>query len=145
MINVKMTERTGHVVAIKDVHPGDELVLITRHGIVNRQPVDGIRVIGRNTQGVKLVNLGEGDCVMDVARVVGEDEEPKPIAGDGGEVQEMVDSSALEQELGIEDEADAGEAEAAPPPVEDLVDELDEGGDEPPPDSIDDLYRGETE
>ncbi|HYF44632.1 MAG TPA: DNA gyrase C-terminal beta-propeller domain-containing protein, partial [Acidimicrobiales bacterium] len=145
VINVKMTERTGHVVAIKDVHPGDELVLITRHGIVNRQPVDGIRVIGRNTQGVKLVNLGEGDCVMDVARVVGEDEEPKPIAGDGGEVQEMVDSSALEQELGIEDEADAGEAEAAPPPVEDLVDELDEGGDEPPPDSIDDLYRGETD
>ena len=145
VINVKMTERTGHVVAIKDVHPGDELVLITRHGIVNRQPVDGIRVIGRNTQGVKLVNLGEGDCVMDVARVVGEDEEPKPIATDGGEVQEIVDSSALEEALGIEGGEDAGEADAAPPPVEDLVDELDEGGDEPPPDSIDDLFRGDTE
>ena len=130
VINVKMTDRTGCVVAIKEVHPGDELVLITRQGVVNRQPVDGIRVIGRNTQGVRLVNLGEGDRVMDVARVVNEDEEPRPIAaGDGAEVQEIVDSTALEEDIGIDElDDDAGDDDL--PSVEDLVDEIDpDGGD----------------
>ncbi|HKP75362.1 MAG TPA: DNA gyrase subunit A [Longimicrobiaceae bacterium] len=123
VINVKMTDRTGAVVAIKDVHPNDELVLITRQGIVNRQPVDSIRVIGRNTQGVKLINLGEGDCVMDVARVVNEDEEPRPIeSGDPDATHEVVPSDALEEILDVEDDLDEGED--APPPVEDILDEL---------------------
>jgi DNA gyrase subunit A len=148
VINVKINEKTGRVVAIKVVHPHDELVLITRQGIVNRQSVDGIRLIGRNTQGVRLINLEKGDRVMDVARVVNEDEEPKPIAIEGeGEVQEVVDSDALEAALGIDDGGDddgeMGDDDLLS--VEDLVDEIDEGGDEPPPDSIDDLYRGETD
>jgi DNA gyrase subunit A len=147
VINVKINEKTGRVVAIKVVHPHDELVLITRQGIVNRQPVDGIRLIGRNTQGVKLINLEKGDQVMDVARVVNEDEEPKPITAEGeGEVQEVVDSDALEAALGIDDGEDDGAiGDDDLPSVEDLVDEIDEDGDEPPPDSIDDLYRGETD
>jgi DNA gyrase subunit A len=48
--------------------------MITRHGVIIRLPVDGIRVIGRNTQGVKVMNLDAGDTVVDVARVVKEDE-----------------------------------------------------------------------
>ena len=56
VINVKTTPKTGLVVGIKPVVPDDELMVITRNGIVNRQSVDGIRVIGRNTQGVRLVN-----------------------------------------------------------------------------------------
>jgi DNA gyrase subunit A len=145
VINVKITEKTGRVVAIKDVHPDDELVLITRQGIVNRQPVDGIRIIGRNTQGVKLVNLGDGDQVMDVARVVNEDA-PQPIAaGEDGEVQEMVDSEALEAALGLEGDDDEGDADDLLS-VDDIVDEvMDDDDDGPDPDSIDDLYRGETE
>jgi DNA gyrase subunit A len=50
-------------------------MVITRNGVVNRQRVGEIRVIGRATQGVKLVNLDEGDAVMDVARVIAEDED----------------------------------------------------------------------
>jgi DNA gyrase subunit A len=69
VINVRVTGKTGNVVAIKEVVPGDELILITRSGIVNRQSVDPIRVIGRNTQGVRLVNLDDRDRVMDVARL----------------------------------------------------------------------------
>src|SRR5205085_10885636 len=61
VINVRTTDKTGKVVAIKPVAPGDELMVITRNGIVNRQSVDGIRVIGRNTQGVRLINLDSGD------------------------------------------------------------------------------------
>src|SRR5690606_12083499 len=74
VINVKTNDKTGRVVAIKPVIPGDELMVITRNGVVNRQSVDGIRVIGRNTQGVRLVNLDGNDVVMDVARVVREEE-----------------------------------------------------------------------
>jgi DNA gyrase subunit A len=75
IITVNRTDRTGNVVALKEVLPDDELMLITKHGIVIRMPVKGIRVSGRNTQGVKLVNLDEGDFVCDVARLVVEDEE----------------------------------------------------------------------
>ncbi len=73
VINVRTTGKTGKVVAIKGVDPDDELVMITRNGVVIRQSVHEIRVIGRNTQGVRLIALDEADEVMDVARLVGED------------------------------------------------------------------------
>ena len=75
IITLKRTEKTGDVVALKEVIPGDELMVITRHGVIIRLPVDDIRVIGRNTQGVRIINCAEGDVVMDVARVVEEEGE----------------------------------------------------------------------
>jgi DNA gyrase subunit A len=75
IITLKRTDKTGALVALKEVQPADELMLITRHGVIIRLPVDGIRVISRNTQGVKVMNLDAGDTVVDVARVVTEDEE----------------------------------------------------------------------
>jgi len=75
IITLKKTDKTGAIVALKEVQPDDELMLITRHGVIIRMPVEGIRVIGRNTQGVKVMNLDSGDAVVDVARVVKEDEE----------------------------------------------------------------------
>ncbi|MEP7066776.1 MAG: DNA gyrase subunit A [Gemmatimonadota bacterium] len=75
ILTLNRTEKTGEVVALKEVLPDDELMLITKQGIVIRMPVKGIRVSGRNTQGVKLVHLDEGDIVCDVARVVIEDDE----------------------------------------------------------------------
>jgi len=73
VINVKTSERNGEVVAIMEVVDADELILITRKGIANRQAVAQISVIGRNTQGVRLINLDEGDLLIDVARVVQEE------------------------------------------------------------------------
>jgi DNA gyrase subunit A len=70
VINIKATERNGKVVCIKEVVDEDELMVITQKGIIIRQPVKQIKVIGRNTQGVKLINLDAGDKVVDVARVV---------------------------------------------------------------------------
>jgi len=52
--------------------------MITKKGIMIRVPVEGIRISGRNTQGVKVMNLTPGDLVVDVARVVKEDEEEVP-------------------------------------------------------------------
>jgi DNA gyrase subunit A len=73
VINLRVTEKTGRVVSIKAVSEQEQLMVMTRNGVVNRQPIAEIRVIGRATQGVRLVNLDEGDLVMDVARVVVEE------------------------------------------------------------------------
>ncbi len=70
IINIKITDKNGRVVDIKEVVTDDELMLITQKGIIIRQPVKQISVIGRATQGVRLINLTAGDRVVDVARVV---------------------------------------------------------------------------
>jgi len=75
VINIRLSPKTGKVVSIKEVRDGDELVLVTRHGIVNRQRVKEIRETGRNAQGVRLVNLDPGDQLVDVTRVVSERQE----------------------------------------------------------------------
>jgi len=75
VINVRLSPKTGNVVSIKEVTADDELVLITRNGIVNRQRVKEIRETGRNAQGVKLINLDRGDLLVDVTRIVSEKEE----------------------------------------------------------------------
>jgi DNA gyrase subunit A len=86
IITINRTEKTGDAVSIMEVLPEDELMLMTKQGILIRMPVKGIRVAGRNTQGVKLVNLDEKDLVMAVARVVPEEE------GDGDEGGEPDDA-----------------------------------------------------
>jgi DNA gyrase subunit A len=82
IITLARTDKTGDAVTIKEVLPGDELMLITKHGVVIRMPVKGIRVSGRNTQGVRLVNLDNGDLVIDVARVVPDDDRPEGVEGE---------------------------------------------------------------
>jgi len=80
IITLKRAAKTGDIVALKEVMPDDELMMITKKGIMIRVPVEGIRVSGRNTQGVKVMNLTSGDLVVDVARVVKEDEEENGTA-----------------------------------------------------------------
>ena len=72
IINVKTSERNGEVVAIMEILDDDELILITKNGIANRQTVKDIHVIGRNTQGVRLISLKGDDLVTDVARLARE-------------------------------------------------------------------------
>jgi DNA gyrase subunit A len=74
VINIKTSERNGKVIAIKEVLDDEELIMITQKGMSIRCPVQNIRTIGRNTQGVCLINLEEGDRLTDVARL-GEKEE----------------------------------------------------------------------
>ena len=91
IITLKRTAKTGSIVALREVLPDDELMMITRHGVIIRVPVDGIRVIGRNTQGVKVMNLDAGDTVVDVARVVNEDAETEQVTvvSEGRDQREM--------------------------------------------------------
>jgi DNA gyrase subunit A len=75
VINIKTTERNGKVVTIQEVKDGDQMMLITKDGIVIRCPISGVSVIGRNTQGVRLINLEAGDRVVDVAHLAVEEDE----------------------------------------------------------------------
>jgi len=83
IINIKTTARNGRVVAVKHVRDMHELVIMTAQGMVIRSPVKEISVIGRNTQGVRLISLSEGDKVVGVAIVTPTEEvEEKPATGE---------------------------------------------------------------
>ena len=82
IITLQRTDKTGDMVALKEVLADDELMMITKKGIMIRVPVEGIRISGRNTQGVKIMNMTSGDIVVDVARVVKEEEGPEEDGDD---------------------------------------------------------------
>jgi DNA gyrase subunit A len=67
--DIKTSDRNGKVISITAVRTGDEIMLITQQGMVTRSKVDDIRVVGRNTQGVRVMNPNEGDSLATVAKV----------------------------------------------------------------------------
>ena len=75
VIDIKTTERNGDVVACKEVRNEEEVMVVTQNGIMIRIPIEEISTIGRNTQGVKVINLGEGDRVIDMTRLPKSEEE----------------------------------------------------------------------
>jgi DNA gyrase subunit A len=72
---LNVSEKTGDVVAIKNVTDEDDLMIINKSGITIRLAVGGLRVMGRATQGVKLINIKGSDSIAAVAKVMHEDEE----------------------------------------------------------------------
>ncbi len=72
---LNVTERNGQLVAMKTVDGSEDLMLITIHGILIRMDIEDISFIGRSTQGVRLIRLGEDELVATVAKVEKEDEE----------------------------------------------------------------------
>jgi len=88
VITVKTSDKVGKMIAMMEVVDGDELVIISAHGMVIRQSVKDIRVMGRNTQGVRVIRLSEGDKIADIAKVVPEEadvEGSDSINGNGKE------------------------------------------------------------
>ena len=76
VITMQTTEKTGKVVAAHTVDEADSIMLISSHGQMIRMPVDGIRMTGRNAQGVRLINLDDGDALVAAAPI---DEEEKDV------------------------------------------------------------------
>jgi DNA gyrase subunit A len=72
---INVTEKTGTLIALKDVTDNHDLMIITQYGNILRIPVSGLRVMGRATQGVRLINLKETDSIASVAIVLVNDEE----------------------------------------------------------------------
>ena len=76
---ISITEKTGNLVAIKNVDDTNGLMIINKSGIAIRMAVKNLRVMGRATQGVKLINLKQGDSIAAVAKVVHEDEDDQGV------------------------------------------------------------------
>ena len=85
---MNVTEKTGKVVAIKNVLPDNDLMIINQSGLTIRMAVSDIREAGRATQGVKLINIKEGDTIAAVSVVAGAEAESEPAAETGAAVTE---------------------------------------------------------
>jgi DNA gyrase subunit A len=95
IINIKASKRNGKVVAMKAIRDGDELMMMTYQGQVVRTGVGGVRIIGRATQGVRLITLKPDDSLVSVARVVNEDDDQPELplsSGDEGPAKSEDDS-----------------------------------------------------
>lgn len=81
---LQITEKTGKLIAIKSVTDDNDLMIINRSGLTIRIPVSDIRVSGRATQGVKVINLREGDSIASVIPVPKSDDEEQPVVEQSG-------------------------------------------------------------
>lgn len=88
---INITEKTGSLVAIKDVKDDDDLMIINKSGITIRLAVGDLRVMGRATQGVKLINIKDNDSIAAVAKVMHEED-----------VVDLIDENDIETENGTE-------------------------------------------
>lgn len=75
VITVKTTDKVGKLISIKEVTDSDDLMIITSKGILIRQKMKEIRVMGRNAQGVRVIRLSEGDTISAVARIAEDDKD----------------------------------------------------------------------
>ena len=86
---LNITEKTGNLVAIKNVTDENDLMIINRSGLTIRMEVSGIKVAGRATQGVRLINIKEGDSIAAVSAVNKNEEEPQEQPAENAENQEQ--------------------------------------------------------
>jgi DNA gyrase subunit A len=85
IITMKTNDKTGRVVGVQQVTEDDQLMLVTNKGKIIRLRITDIRVIGRNTQGVHLIDVEEGERVVSLARLAEKEEEPN---GENGAAEE---------------------------------------------------------
>jgi DNA gyrase subunit A len=106
--DIRTTERNGLVVGVVPVRDDDEIMLITTQGMVNRTRVAEIRVVGRNTQGVRIMNLNEGDKIASIAKIAKEDVDTAPA-------EEMPPAPETPPQAR---EGEAGQSPESEPPVD---------------------------
>lgn len=88
---INITEKTGALIAILGVKDDEDLMIITRSGVAIRTPIEDLRVMGRNTQGVKLINLKGSESIAAVTKVTKEEEEEEE-----GSTGEIIEGTASE-------------------------------------------------
>lgn len=116
---INVTEKTGNLVAIKNVTDADDLMIINKSGIVIRIVVSQLRVMGRATQGVRLINLKGNDAIASVAKIEHEDDaeisEDAVVVNPEAEENLVAGTEEADEEAGEEaeeEESEAGEEEA---------------------------------
>lgn len=113
---LNVTDKTGMLIAVKDVTDNDDLMIINRSGVIIRMSVANLRVMGRATQGVRLIKIDEGDSIAAVAKV--EVEEETNGEGEHGEIiSPDVPENEFDNSISIDDEnvneitTDSGDSE----------------------------------
>ena len=92
---ILVTEKTGNLVAIKSVTDAEDLMITTSGGVIIRTQADSLRVMGRSTQGVRIIRLDDGDDIADVV-VVGRQEEEEAQMEENGVENEALDTNSVE-------------------------------------------------
>ncbi|WP_367753913.1 DNA gyrase subunit A [Flavobacterium sp. WC2421] len=129
---LNITEKTGSLISINAVTDADDLMIINKSGLTIRMAVEDLRVMGRATQGVKLINLKGKDSIAAVTKVMKDDEEEVVVDEDGNVIEvETIERvkpvlEVLEEEVGVDDDSDDEEDEE----VEDEAEEDDSDDDE---------------
>ncbi len=99
MKTINITDKTGQLIAIKDVTDNDDLMIINKSGLIIRMAVESLRVMGRATQGVRLINLRDDDSIAAVAKVeVLEGEEDDELLENGEMEGETLENDSPEAE-----------------------------------------------
>lgn len=91
---INVTEKTGHLIAIKDVTDTDDLMIINKSGIIIRIAIESLRLMGRATQGVRLINIRQGDEIAAVAKVTADVEDAPDQVETEGNVSDSDETSA---------------------------------------------------
>ena len=108
VIALQTTDRNGNTVAMLQVEPGHELMLVSSSGVLVRTPVADISVVGRNTQGVRLIRLGEGERLTGVERV-------EKLEGEDADGGEPGDAPPTDPATGTGEGSGQGNGEGATP------------------------------
>ncbi len=90
---INVTEKTGSLIAIKEVTDEDDLMIINKSGVMIRLRISELRVMGRATQGVRLINLKNHDSIASVAKVPASEEESEPQEGESNENNDAANST----------------------------------------------------
>ena len=98
VIALKVTEKTGQMVDFRTVKDESDLMIITREGVAIRMPVESIPTIGRNTQGVKLIRLDEGEAIASICLVPKDEEEAEESNLMEGSTEEHTSEEVLGEE-----------------------------------------------
>jgi DNA gyrase subunit A len=128
IINLKVSAKTGEVVGVLEVAAGDHVILISQEGKLIRIDVDGIRTIGRSTQGVKVMDLEGEDTLVAMAKVLERESDAEEVGGaePAAGAGEPDAASLAPAPEGLEEDAMTGAGGD-----EESADESDESGDEP--------------
>jgi DNA gyrase subunit A len=104
--DIRTSERNGPVIGIASVHDDNDIMLITTQGMVNRTHVQEIRVVGRNTQGVRVMNLNEGDKIASLAKIAREEADETAAEGLAPEPPQATPENPADQSPGTDAKPD---------------------------------------
>jgi DNA gyrase subunit A len=128
---LNITEKTGKLISINSVTDADDLMIINKSGLTIRMAVEDLRVMGRATQGVKLINIKENDSIAAVTKVMKDDVEEVVVDEDGNVIEAVIERvkpvlEVLEDDGVADDDDDDDDDEVVEDEDEDSDDDSDD-------------------